>query len=125
MTTKPTFLHAVEGTTNVTRHKHRANEPKPDGVPVKPKFVKGKASKIWDEYVAIGYWLTSADSLVLAAWCGLAAEMEANLKDMTASRISQWRALGSELGFGPSSRTKINASHADKKTDNPADKFYA
>src|SRR5215475_6589487 len=100
---KPTALHLVEGTLNATRHKDRENEPEVTGKPVKPRFLKGKASKLWDTYVEIGYWLTSADSHALATWCGLAAELEHDLKNMTASRISQWRALGSALGFMPAS----------------------
>jgi hypothetical protein len=121
---KPTALHLVEGTVNVTRHADRVNEPQPTGKPVRPKFVKGRASKLWDEYAAIATWLTDADSHALALWCGLGAEMEKDLKNMTASRISQWRALGAELGFLCASRSRISVK-SDGKKQNAKDKFYA
>ena len=109
---KPTHLHAVDGTYNVTKHADRVNEPQPAGALVKPKWLKGRAAKLWDEYSSIGYWLTAADSHSLATWCGLAAEISAGLKNVTSSRISQYRALGSELGFLCASRSRINVGNA-------------
>jgi hypothetical protein len=101
-------MHLVEGTFNATRHKDRVDEPKPTGKVVKPKFLRGRASALWDEYSAIGYWLTAADSHALAIWCGLGAEAEKSIAKMPASRISTWKGLGAELGFLPGSRTRIN-----------------
>ncbi len=69
--------------------------------------------------MAIGYWLTAADSHALAIWCALSAEAERGVDKMLASRLTQWRTLGSELGFnGPSSRVRINVGNALGKDKN-------
>src|SRR5688572_24345080 len=123
---KPTHLHAVEATANATRHKDRKDEPRPTGKPVKPQFVKGKALKLWTEYVRIGFWLTEADSHALGLWCALGAEIEKDVERMTASRISQWRTLASELGFLPASRSRLNGGkEEDSKAQDPSAKFYS
>src|SRR4051812_29320290 len=110
---KPTSLHLVDGTLNTTRHKDRKDEPVLTGKPAKPKFLRGRASKLWDDYAAIGYWLTEADSHALAIWCGLTAEAERGIAKMTASRLSQLRSYGGELGFsGPGARSRINVGNA-------------
>jgi hypothetical protein len=110
---KPTHLHLIEGTLNATRHKDRKDEPVLTGKPSKPKFLRGRASKLWDEYVAIGYWLTEADSHAFAIWCSLTAEAERGTAKMTASRLSQLRSYGGELGFsGPGNRSRINVGNA-------------
>lgn len=122
---KPTALHVIDGSFRPGRHAARTSEPQPTGSPVKPKYLKGKASRIWDEHVQIGHWLTAADSLALAAWCSLGAEMERKFADMPASRISQWRTLGAELGFLCASRSRINVNSASKAKEDPAEKYFA
>ncbi len=117
-------MHLVEGTTNVTRHKDRGNEPQPTGVPIKPKAVKGRASVIWDQYAEQAYWLTEVDSQKFAVWCKLSALIEKSVDKASAARISQWRGLGSELGFDPSSRSRIDAKKKSPKTKDPAEKYF-
>lgn len=97
----------------------------PDGTPVKPGFVKGKAKAIWDQYVVIAYWLTGADSHALGLWCCLTAEAEKGVDKMTAARITQWRTLAAELGFLPASRTRIKSGKTKDTTADPTSKFYA
>lgn len=130
---KPTALHLVEATTNVTRHKDRKGEPVLTGKPKRPKFLRGRASKLWDEYVVIAYWLTEADSHALAIWCGLTAEAERGISKMTASRLSQLRSYGGELGFaGPGARSRINVGSAlgstgkgtESKKPNDPNRFF-
>lgn len=121
---KPTVLHIVENTVNATRHSHRANEPVPEGRPVRPKWLKGRAAKIWDEYIVIGHWLTAAETPKFAVWCELTAETEGGVKHMENPRIAQWRALGSELGFDPASRTRLGGKSKETKKD-PAEKYFS
>lgn len=128
---KPLEFHRRDGTLRADRHSER-QEPQPEGKPAKPKWLRGRASKLWDEYVGVAYWLTAADSHNFAAWCGLAAELERGITKMVASRISQYRMLGDVLGLaGPGSRARINVGNAlgkgkDKKAGKePADKNYA
>ena len=117
----PTLLRLVTG--NPGKRPLNKEEPKPKGKPVKPVFVKGKAAKLWTQYVQVGFWLTDADSHALGVWCALGAEIEKDVERMTASRISQWRALSSELGFLPASRSRL---HVQENTrPNSSSPFYA
>lgn len=120
-TRKPTELHLVEDTLNVTRHRDRKAEPKPTGRPVKPAYVKGRAAKIWKQDLAIAYWLTAADARPFAEWCRMSAELETTDKDP--AWRAQWRMIGQELGFFNASRSKINVESNGKKKDD-SDKFY-
>lgn len=104
---KPTHLHLVTGTHRADRHGDPAGEPAPAGRPVRPAWLRGRAAKLWDEHAAIGFWLTAADGMKLAVWCALGAELARGVKDVSSSRISQWRTLGAELGFDPSGRTRL------------------
>ncbi|MEQ9642515.1 MAG: hypothetical protein RIM84_20980 [Alphaproteobacteria bacterium] len=104
---KATALHLVEGTLNVTRHRARTSEPTAAGAPIRPTWLGTRAAKFWDEQAAIAWWLTGADSLKLAAWCALSAELSRGVGRMTAARLGQWRALGSELGFDPAGRARL------------------
>ena len=116
---KPTHLKVITG--NPGRRPLNENAPQPTGRPIKPAFVRGRAAKIWAEYVERAFWLTEAESHILAAWCSLTAELEKDIDRMTASRISQWRTLAAELGLTPSSRVRLGQG-GDKK--NPAAEFF-
>ena len=121
---KPTQLHIVDGTYRPGRHAVQAeNEPQPEGALTKPKWLKGKPGRIWDDWAPKLDWLTEVDSPALALWCGLEAEVQADLLDMTASRISQWRTLASELGMMPAGRARIGASGKKKKAD-PTEQYF-
>lgn len=121
---KPTELHLVQGTYRPERHEDQAeNEPKPEGKLEKPKYLKGRAARVWDRIAPKLEWLTEVDSDTLALWCGLQAEYESNLADMPSSRISQIRVLAAELGMTASGRARIGASGKPKKVD-PTAKFF-
>jgi len=121
---KPTELHVVQGTFRPGRHEEQAqNEPKPDGQLEKPKYLKGRAGRVWDRIAPKLDWLTEVDSDMLALWCGLQAEHESNLEDMPSSRISQMRTLAAELGLTASGRARIGASGKPKTVD-PTSKFF-
>ena len=103
------------------------NEPKPEGKPSKPKFLKGRASKLWDEYIpALNNTriTTFVDAHMFAALCSLMAEFEKNPKEMTASRISQMRGLASSFGMDPSSRSRLSVKDGGESTSDPADKYF-
>lgn len=121
---KSTHLHLVDGTHRKDRHE-RAGEPKPEGAVERPKSLRGRASSLWDQFIARATWLTWADSPKAAMWCHLQAEFEKSPTGMVASRIAQLRALGSELGLDPSSRARmgvIGSKPADPK--DPHAKFF-
>jgi len=138
---KPTHMHLVEGTLNVTRHANRKDEPKPTGRPKKPTNLAPHELAVWDEYFAIAYWLTEADTEIFAVWCSMTAtEVHRHVKmvegaktivggvaSMDAARLAQWRMLGQELGLTPAARSKIQVGAALGKEagKQKSDKFYA
>lgn len=81
--------------------------PKATGRPRPPIPMKGRAAALWKRYVAPAYWLADADSPKAHMWCVLQAEWEADPVAFLSARISQLRALGSELGFDPASRARL------------------
>jgi len=104
----PVDLHLVDGT--YRKHRHGAADAacrQPTGRPIKPAFVKGRAGTLWKEYRDRAFWLSEVESHLLAAWVVLTVEIEKDLDAMSAARISQWRALASELGFPPSARARF------------------
>jgi phage terminase small subunit len=120
---KPTALKEITG--NPGTRPLNKQEPRPEGEAEKPKFLKGRASKIWDEYAPaltkLGI-LTSIDAHQFAAYCALASEFEKDTKAMTASRIAQMRALASSFGMDSSSRSRLSIS-PEKPNHDPADKY--
>ena len=64
-------------------------------------------AKIWDKYIARAYWLTWAEGPKALMWCHLQHEVQTKPGEMQSSRIAQWRALGSELGFDNGSRARM------------------
>ncbi len=120
---KPTALRLVSG--NAGKRPIPANDPRPGGAPAKPKDLTGRASELWDLRIAPAFWLAEADTDKAAMWCLLQAEFYKSKGKMIAARIGQLRALGSELGFDPSSRTRLGASGGKpEKKDDPASEFF-
>ena len=121
---KPTVLKLVTG--NPGRRPLNKLEPRPAPGVVKPRFLKGRAAKIWAQHAPelerLGV-LTSVDGQMFATWCVLAAEFERDPRIMTASRISQMRALASSFGLDASSRARMNVKASDVDQD-PAERFF-
>ena len=112
---KPLELRVIEG--------NRGKRPLPEaaptatGEPVKPRWLKGAAARLWSEYAPLLPWLGRADSEALAWWCSLAAEFAADQR-MLAARISQMRTLAAELGMTPSARTRLGTIAGEPKKPN-------
>jgi hypothetical protein len=98
-------------------------EPEPGGRPERPKKLKGRPGQLWDEFIAPAFWLSRADGPKALMWCHIHAEFEKSPAGMVASRIAQLRALGSELGFDPSSRARLGAKGDNGKKEDPAAKY--
>jgi hypothetical protein len=97
-------------------------EPRPDGRPRAPTPLQGRPLALWRRFINKAWWLTEADSPKAWLWCHLQAEAEEDVAKMTAARIGQLRALGSELGFDPSSRTRLGAITPPKRDE--LDKYF-
>jgi hypothetical protein len=100
-----------------------ADEPIPGGPVERPEKLNKTVGKLWDKWIARAHWLTWADSPKALMWCYLQAEFEKSPGKTLSARISQLRALGSELGLDPSSRRRMGAGDGGKKKD-PADRFF-
>jgi phage terminase small subunit len=123
---KPTHLKLVQG--NPGKRPLNKSEPVPSCGCLKPKFLKGRAANIWDEYAPelerIGV-LTAVDGHMFATWCLLAEEVERDAARMSASRISQMRALASSFGLDASSRSRLSVRVDGKAKDDPAERYFA
>lgn len=121
---KPTALKQVLG--NPGHRELNMNEPKPSGDVMKPRFVKGRAAKIWQTYapqlMKLGV-LTSVDAHMFGMWCCIASEFEKDPDRMPSSRISQMRALASSFGMDASSRSRLSVKDAGESQD-PTDKYF-
>lgn len=118
---KATQLRLVTG--NAGHRPIPEAEPVPEGSPIKPKKLKGRPAKLWEEVIAIAFWLSAADGYKLHIWCELQAEFESSPAKMVSARISQLRAIGSELGLDPSSRARLGQGDAGKPKEK-ADKYF-
>ena len=85
------------------------------GKPVKPAWLGGRGSALWDEVMGFAYWLTLADGYKLAAWCDRQAEFERNREHWTAADRREHRSAGSELGLDPASRTRLDCEEVPIK----------
>ena len=106
----------------------RASGAKTGREPRKPQFLKGHASRLWDEYAPICAAMgtvTAADSHEFATWCCLAAEYEEGPKRMIAARVAQKRAYAERFGLGGAgARSKLTVKDANESQD-PADKYFS
>ncbi len=120
---KPTHLKLV--TDNPGGRPLPENEPDPGGKPIKPKYLKGRAAVLWDEVLAIAFWLSVADSYKLAAWCDREAEFQrGDRRNWTAADRREHRSAGSELGLDPASRARMGKPPDGGKKDDPAAKYF-
>ena len=93
-----------------------------EGTPQKPPWLSRRAANLWDEVVAHAVWLKAPDAFKLHIWCALQAEFERAPTKMIAARIGQLRAVGSELGLDPSSRTRL-ATGPELDPDDPVARY--
>jgi phage terminase small subunit len=127
---KPTHLKLVTG--------NPGKRPLPEGAPeiggdlAKPKYLKGKAARIWDDVVGTCVWFGPADVYAIGMFCSLQAEYERGPTKMIAARIAQLRAVRSELGLDPSSQSRLGAMKGRRKNPDgegekakdPAQKYF-
>jgi phage terminase small subunit len=120
---KPTALKIIQG--NPGKRPLNRHEPKPAPRCARPKFLNGRAARIWDEYAPelerIGV-LTAVDGHLFAAWCTLAAELEIQAGRMSAPRIAQMRMLAAAFGLEPSSRARLVVK-SDETAEHPAARY--
>lgn len=120
----PDSIKQIAGTIRPDRQREDVPIPQPGEV-VKPKVLKGRASKLWDEYapglIAMGT-VTWADVHILAEWCQLTAQWEKEKGEMQAALRTVRKALGTELGIGAVSRVKAGTKKGKKK--DAADEFF-
>jgi hypothetical protein len=123
---RPTATVVKLATGNPGGRKLPIDEPTPGGEPVMPRWLRRQRSiALWDEVLGFAYWLTVADSYKLAMWCDRQADFERSRKKWTVSDRREHRTLGSELGFDPSSRTRMGSPNAkSKQQQDPAAKYF-
>lgn len=115
---KPTIVKELNG--NPGRRPLPKDEPKPEGVAKRPRWLTVGARKVWNELApgtaAIGC-LTKQDGEMFGVLCELMAEFRANPPKMPAQRISRMDALSQRFGMDPASRTRISIKPAEPQDD--------
>jgi hypothetical protein len=90
-----------------------------------PRRLSGRQLELWNAIIRKASWLTEFDIPRAFMWVHMHTEFERKPQKMVAGRIAQLRALGSELGLDPSSRTRIGAEVKTPKAKmDPAEKFF-
>jgi hypothetical protein len=112
---KPTQLLVIKNTISTTRHADRVGEPVSGGRPVPPQPLCEREGELWAQFVDSAPWLGFHDGPKSYMWVCLHAEFERDPAGMIAARVAQLRALGSELGLDPSSRSRFGGSTPAEK----------
>lgn len=99
-------------------------EPNYDNGLQSPKKLPKRQQELWDTYIRKAGWLTEFDVPRAFMWVNLHTEFEKAPHKMQASRIAQLRALGSELGLDPASRTRLAGESGKRGKKDPAEQFF-
>lgn len=83
-----------------------------------PRKLAKRQQWLWDRYIRTASWLKPHDETKALMWCELYEQFEREPDRVNANMITQIRALGSELGLDPGSRSRIGAA-----ADIPKSKF--
>ena len=121
---KPTAALELEGAfkKNPKRGAERKNEPKPDTeIGKAPDGLGEKESLLWSELIAVGYWLTKADRLLLEITVRLMVSFRQN--ELDGGGISKLITSLAKLGFSPTDRSKIQAPGARGEEEDPYAEF--
>ena len=87
----------------------------------KPAFVKGRAARIWKQYVP-QLDLTFLDGPMFGVWCCLMAEFQESPHTFPTAKLAQLRGLAKSFGLTPGGRRGIRAE-PPRKLD-PAEAKY-
>lgn len=114
----PTNLKLLRG--NPGHRPLPKSEPKPEGAVIRPRFMKGRAVKVWEEYapelIRLGV-LTSIDAHTFAVWCCLTAEFERAPTQMVAAKITQMRGIAASFGMEASARARLGTGAKQEEKD--------
>ena len=118
---KPTKLRILQG--NPSKRALPKNEPETSGPANKPKGLKGRASKVWDEYapryIAMGT-LTHEDEPAFERWCLLKAKLDQDGIDQFPIGLHPAiRSLEAGFGMEPGSRARLGGATSKPKSKNP------
>lgn len=139
---KPTNIKILEGNRGKRKLDPSSETNLPVEAPRKPEDLNEEASKIWDEMVEIGVEmgvLTKADGQILEVYCrekSVLLQAERDLEDngelykrtsegeiygahpatlIRDKAIKNLKGMLAELGFSPSSRTRVKVTKTEKK----------
>lgn len=122
-------LRLVSGDKRDRTKRPAAGAPIPTGRPVPPEPLTGTAADLWRANIEPAFWLTAADSQAAFMWVHMSAEYVASTREgaepMLAARISNLRALSSELGFNPTARARIGTTRNPDVADPAEAKFFS
>lgn len=90
--------------------------------PLTPPALLTEAERVlWTQFVDTAWWLTQHDAPKAYVWCVLQSQFQAD-PQMIAAKIANLRAVGSELGFDPSARARMDTVQSEQP--DPTDGFF-
>ena len=123
---KPTALHAIENTTNVTRHRDRAREPKATGsLGAPPSSWKAPGRALWYELrkqIPAGV-ATASDKAAFELLVLLMGHVRAEPADVSPAMAAQLRCALSMFGMSPASRAALSVPPPRGEDDSGAEFF--
>lgn len=124
---KPSFLKVISGNPGkrpIRREMSSAVLEAMDNGLEAPAGCSTRQLELWNSYVRKAPWLTCLDVPRAFMWVCLHSLFQAAPDEMSAGKISQLRALGSELGLDPASRSRLGAGLDDGKAKDPASQYF-
>lgn len=119
---KPTAVLELNGAFGRNPNRERPDEPRPQGKPGDaPDYLGEDGAAIWNEMVAVGFWLTDADVFLLEVAVRYLDHFRKGTDDP--KLVSPLINVLNKLGFGPAERSKIKAPAAKEKPNDPFAQF--
>lgn len=123
---KPAYIKLVTGNPGhrpIVEDPATGADPAYDNGLEPPRRLTRRQQEFWDTYIRKAQWLTPFDVPRAFMWVHLHTEFERAPGKMIAGKIAQLRALGSELGLDPASRTRL-ATDTGQRAKDPAEAFF-
>ena len=105
---------------NPGEHRIQEEVKPPDGEIKRPRFVKGKAGRLWAQYapsLAEKGVLTPWDVDMFGIWCCLMAEFQKSPDKFNAANLTQMRMLAEAFCLIPPGRSRYSPKNEKKNED--------
>lgn len=117
---KPPGLKMVQGNPG-RRPLPEADIDMREGALAPPAELSDRQKALWSRYIDTAWWLEDYDAPKAYIWVCLQIQFQDDPEGLSAARIANLRAVGSELGLDPSARARMSGP---KGGEDPTDEFF-